>query len=199
MIIVGLTGSIGMGKTTIAQMFQKLGVPIWNADDAVHKLYEGGPAVAQISSVFEDVIDAGGRVNRQKLAHQVLDDKEKLKILQNIIHPMVAADRQEFLEAARTNNAPYVILDIPLLFETNSHKAMDKIIVVSCPLEIQKRRVLARENMTLEKFEQILANQIPSETKAKQADFVIDTSSSLLDSKIQVLELHQNLMELSKS
>lgn len=199
MIIVGLTGSIGMGKTTIAHMFQKLGVPIWNADDTVHKLYEGGPAATQISAVFEDVIDADGKVNRQKLARQVLEDKEKLKKLQNIVHPMVAANRQDFLENARANNVPYVILDIPLLFETNSQRGMDKIIVVSCLPEIQKNRVLARENMTLEKFEQILANQIPSEIKTKQADFVIDTSCSLLDSENQVLELHQNLMELSKS
>ncbi|KAF0117119.1 MAG: dephospho-CoA kinase [Hyphomonadaceae bacterium] len=198
MFIVGLTGSIGMGKTTIAQMFQKLGVPIWNADEVVHKLYETGPAVEQISAVFDDVLTPDGRINRQKLAEQVLNDSSKLKKLQSIVHPMVATNRLQFIDNASKNNVPYIVLDIPLLFETNSQKTVDKVIVVSCRPEIQKQRVLTRENMSEEKFEQILANQIPNETKVKQADFVIETSGSLEDSERQVFELNQKLLELCK-
>jgi|APTNR8051073442_1049403.scaffolds.fasta_scaffold00568_19 dephospho-CoA kinase len=196
MIIVGLTGSIGMGKTTIARMFHALGIAIWNADEVVHRLYSGGPLVTQIAAAFDGVVTKAGAVNRKKLSQVVLKNKEKLSQLQSLVHPLVAADRQQFIANAREKRAPYVILDIPLLFETNSQKAMDKIIVVSCNSEIQRQRVLARQDMTEEKFKQILANQLPSETKAKHADFVIDTSGSLADSEKQVRLLHKKLLGL---
>jgi dephospho-CoA kinase len=179
MLVVGLTGSIAMGKTETARMFARLGYPVFDADAAVHQLYDtGGAAVAMIERAFPGaVIDR--RVDRQELGDQVTGNPEALARLESIVHPLVRARQQEFLDAARKAGHAFVVLDIPLLFETGRDKDVDAVVVVSAPEDVQKARVLARPGMTREKFAAILARQLPDSEKMRRADFVVDTSKGL--------------------
>ena len=176
-IRLGLTGSIGMGKSTVASMFAEEGVPVFDADAAVHRLQgPEGALVAAIERRFPGTTGPEG-VNRGALAERVLGEREALQNLEALVHPAVAREREAFLAAHE--GAPLVLLDIPLLFEAGGWRGVDKIAVVSAPAEIQRARVLARPGMTPEKFERIHARQIPDEEKRARADFVIDTGTSL--------------------
>jgi len=177
MLIIGLTGSIGMGKSTTLQMFAEEGVPVYDADAAVHSVYSS-TAVPVVEAAFPGTT-ADGRVDRQKLSQRVLGNPEALKKLEQIVHPLLGAHRQKFLEDAEKAGAPIVLMDVPLLFETGGEKRMDAVIVVSAPAELQRQRVLARESMTHEKLDAILARQMPDAEKRKRADFVVDTSRGL--------------------
>ena len=177
MLIIGLTGSIGMGKSTTLQMFADEGVPVYDADAAVHAVYSS-TAVPVVEAAFPGTT-ADGKVDRQKLSQRVLGNPEALKKLEQIVHPLLGAHRQKFLEDAEKAGAPIVLMDVPLLFETGGEKRMDAVIVVSAPAELQRERVLARENMTQEKLDAILQRQMPDAEKRKRADFVVDTSRGL--------------------
>lgn len=184
---VGLTGSIGMGKSTIAAMLRDLGVPVFDADAVVHELQgPGGRLVAGIESAFPGTTGRMG-VDRQKLGAQVLGDDGKMARLEAIVHPAVAEERVAFLAAHR--DAPLVVFDIPLLFEKAGAQALDAVIVVSAPSEIQRGRVLARPGMTPEKFESILARQMPDAEKRARADHVIDTGVPLDETRARVAEV----------
>jgi len=174
MIVLGLTGSIGMGKSTTAKMFAEAGVPVHDSDETVHRLY-AGKAAPLVEAVFPGTTDAGV-VDRTKLAGRVLGDAAALKTLEAIVHPLVRADADAFLASHRAAGAPIAVLDIPLLFETGGRSRVDKVVVVTAPPEIQRARVLARPGMNEEKLAAILAKQVPDAEKRRQADFVIDTS-----------------------
>lgn len=177
MIRLGLTGSIGMGKSTVAQMFADEGVPVFDADAAVHRLQgPEGALVEAIEAHFPGTTGVGG-VNRGALAERVLGEPEALRRLEALIHPAVAREREAFL--ADHADSPVVLLDIPLLFEVGGAGQVDRIAVVSAPAEIQRERVLARPGMTAEKLEHILARQLPDAEKRARADFVIPTGGSL--------------------
>ena len=188
MIKIGLTGSIGMGKTETGKIFSELGFPIYNADDVVHKLYEPGQKGAEkIKEVFPNSINSDGSVNRESLSAEVLGNVEKIRVLESIIHPLVGEDREIFFE--ENVDSPAVVLDIPLLFETGGEKFVDIVVVVDAPADIQEERVLSRPNMTKEKLEKIIAEQIPNDIKKEKADFVVDTSVSIEDAKLQVINI----------
>ncbi|CAN7254139.1 dephospho-CoA kinase [Mesorhizobium amorphae] len=174
MIVLGLTGSIGMGKSTTAKMFAEAGVPVHDSDETVHRLY-AGKAAPLVEAVFPGTTDAGV-VDRTRLAGRVLGDAAALKTLEAIVHPLVRADADAFLASHRASGAPIAVLDIPLLFETGGRSRVDKVVVVTAPPEIQRARVLARPGMNEEKLAAILAKQVPDAEKRRQADFVIDTS-----------------------
>lgn len=186
MKIVGLTGSIGMGKTATADMFREFGIPVFDADAAVHGLQaKGGKAMPAIETAFPGVV-TDGVLDRAALGKIVFADAAAKKTLENIMHPMVAEERIAFFEAAEENKAPFVVLDIPLLYETGGHKGCHHVVVVSAPLEIQRDRVLKRPGMTPEKFEQILASQAPDADKRAQADYVIETDKGFDHARAQV-------------
>jgi dephospho-CoA kinase len=174
MIILGLTGSIGMGKSTTAKLFEEAGVPVYDADAAVHKIYDGEAAPA-IEAAFPGTT-ADGKVDRNKLSAKVVHDPAAMKRLEQIVHPMLGASRQKFLHDAEQSGAPVAVVDIPLLFETGGEKRVDAVVVVTTTPEIQRQRILERDNMTGEKLEAILARQLPDAEKRKRADFVVDTS-----------------------
>ena len=174
MIVLGLTGSVGMGKSATAKMFADEGVPVFDADAAVHRLYEG-EAAPPIAAAFPAAVSAG-RVDRERLSRAVVGNSEAFARLEAIIHPLVRKAREKFIAAAKAEGAEIVVLDIPLLFETGGEHEVDKIVVVSAPQPVQKERVLARAGMTEEKFGAIVAKQMPDSEKRKRADFVIDTS-----------------------
>lgn len=177
MIVLGLTGSIGMGKSTTAAMFREAGVPVHDSDEAVHRLY-AGLAAPLIEEAFPGTV-VGGVVDRNRLAARVIDDKPALKRLEAIIHPLVRADAAAFLVRHREAGVPVVVLDIPLLFETQGRERVDKVVVVTAPAEVQRARVLARPGMTEEKFAAILRLQVPDAEKRRLADFVIDTGQGM--------------------
>lgn len=194
MKIVAITGSIGMGKSTVASMFEDLGAKVWSADAAVHRLYEkGGAAVEPIRGLFPEVIEDGA-VDRTKLASIVLNSKEKLDALEKIVHPLVGGDQSAFLKEAMESDAPMTLLDIPLLFENGSDRFFSTVIVVSAPLEVQKARVLARPGMTEDKFEAILAEQMPDAEKRAKADIIIETDQSLDETRAQVAMIWRDLI-----
>ncbi|MCK0120763.1 dephospho-CoA kinase [Loktanella sp. F6476L] len=173
MITLGLTGSIGMGKSTTAQMFADLGVPVWDADAAVHRIYSvGGTAVGPVSDVYPMAI-TNGAVDRGKLKDMMADREGVLEKIQEIVHPLVAADRQAFLDDHK--DADFVLLDIPLLFETGAEKWIDVTICVSAPADVQENRVLSRKGMTKQAFDMILSHQMPDADKRAKADHVIET------------------------
>lgn len=187
MFILGLTGSLGMGKSTTAKFFAEEGVPVHDADAAVHRLYEG-EAAAQIEAVFPGTT-AGGRVDRNLLARRVLNDQEAMRKLEDIVHPLVRASEERFLAGAARNNAAVAVLDIPLLFETGGDGRCDAVVVVSAPADIQRTRMLERPGMTEQKFAAILAKQMPDEEKRKRADFVVDTSKGFDAARVQVRDI----------
>jgi dephospho-CoA kinase len=177
MIVLGLTGSIGMGKSTTAKLFAEAGVPVYDADAAVHRLYEG-EAVAAIEAAFPGTT-VDGKVDRNKLSAQVVHDAAAIKRLEGIVHPMLGASRQKFLRDAEQSGAPVAVVDVPLLFETGGEKRVDAVVVVTTTPEIQRQRVLARDNMSVERLDAILARQLPDGEKRQRADFVVDTSHGL--------------------
>jgi dephospho-CoA kinase len=174
MFILGLTGSLGMGKSATARFFAEQGVPVHDADAVVHRLYEG-EAAAAIEAAFPGTT-AGGKVDRDKLAARVLDDGAALKRLEAIVHPLVQEAERRLLAEAEARGEKVVVLDIPLLFETGGEKRVDAVVVVTAPPEVQRSRVLERPGMTVGKLEAILAKQMPDEEKRRRADFVVDTS-----------------------
>ena len=193
MKVLGLTGSIGMGKSTVAAMFEEAGVPVFDADAAVHELQgPGGALVETIEAAFPGTTGARG-VDRAKLGAQVLGDAEALTRLEAIVHPAVAAMRQRFLDENR--DEPLIVFDIPLLFEKGGGAGLDAVAVVSAPAEVQRARVLARPGMTPEKFERILALQMPDAEKRARADFVIDTGVPHEDTRAQVRQLVSCLLD----
>ena len=172
---LGLTGSIGMGKSTTAEFFREAGVPVWDADDAVHRLYAaGGAAVGPISSLCPDAIQYGA-VDRAALKAWIAADESALKKIESVVHPLVAADRAQFLSDHA--DAPILLLDIPLLFETNAETWLDGVLVVTTSPEEQRRRVMTRPGMDEETFHTILARQTPDAEKCARADFIIETIS----------------------
>ena len=184
MITVGLTGSIGMGKSTVAQMFADAGVPVFDADETVHQLQgPGGALVEAIEAAFPGTTGEEG-VDRAALREIVLGDQAALARLEALVHPAVARARDAFLAA--NGEAPVVLLDVPLLFEAGGWAAVDRVVVVSAPAEVQRARVLARPGMTVERFESILARQMPDAEKRARADFVIATDGPLEDTRAQV-------------
>jgi dephospho-CoA kinase len=197
MTTLGLTGSIGMGKSTVAQMFADEGVPVFDADAAVHRLQgPAGALVAEIEARFPGTTGPEG-VNRTALAERVLGEREALQNLEALVHPAVARERQLFLEANAA--APLVVLDIPLLFETGGAARVDKVAVVSAPAEVQRARVLARPGMTVEKFERILALQFPDAEKRARADFVIPTGGELATTRAAVRAIIAGLADSADS
>ena len=177
MIVLGLTGSIGMGKSTTAKMFADAGVPVHDSDETVHRLYSG-KAAPLVEAAFPGTVVAGS-VDRTELARRVLGNAAALKTLETIIHPLVRADAEAFLARHREAGAPLVVLDIPLLFETGGRNRVDKVVVVTAPADIQRARVLERPGMSEEKLAAILAKQVPDAEKRRQADFVIDTGEGM--------------------
>jgi dephospho-CoA kinase len=181
MVILGLTGSIGMGKSTAARMFRVLGVPVYDSDAAVHRLLaRGGAAVGPVEAIFPGVVD-DGRVDRQRLAARVFGDPEALERLERILHPKVRWATLEFLKQQARARRPIVVLDIPLLFETGGEQLCDAVVVVSAPASVQVSRVLYRAGMTRERFEAIAAKQMSDKEKRRRADFVVWTGGSKRD------------------
>ena len=189
MYLIGLTGSIGMGKTQTAALFEEEGVPRYDADAAVHGLYEvGGAAVGPIGELFPEAV-RDGAVDRAALGRIVLKDGTKLAALEKMVHPLAGATQVDFLNAQMAAGATHVLLDIPLLFETGGHEFVDCVVVVSAPPDIQRARVLERPGMTEEKFADILAKQVPDSDKRAAADFIVDSSVSVADAHRQVKEI----------
>jgi len=197
-IIVGLTGSIGMGKSETAKMFAAEGVPVFDADAAVHSLQaKGGAAIAPIEAVFPSVITEGV-LDRGKLGEIIFSDTEAKATLEAIIHPMVGDMRTGFFQKAKTNNVPFVVLDIPLLFETHGDKACHKVVVASAPGDVQRGRVLKRPGMTVEKFEKILGKQLPDAEKRAKADYIVETDKGLDYARQQVATIVKTLRDISQ-
>jgi dephospho-CoA kinase len=193
MITVGLTGSIGMGKSTTAEMFAAAGAPVYDADAEVRRLYAvNGAAVAPVEAAFPGVV-VDGAVDRGRLGERVLGDPEALARLNQIVWPLMGAARAAFFEQARASGAPIVVLDIPLLLETGGERNVDATVVVSAPAEMQRARVLGRPGMTTEKFEAILAAQMPDAEKRQKADYVVDTSQGLEVARRQVTAILADL------
>jgi dephospho-CoA kinase len=184
MFILGLTGSLGMGKSTTARLFAEEGVPVHDADAVVHRLYEG-EAVPAIESAFPGTT-AGGKVDRDKLSARVLRSPEALKRLEAIIHPLVQEAERDFLARAGVRGAAIALLDIPLLFETGADQRVDAVVVVSAAPDVQRARVLERPGMTAEKLEALLARQMPDAEKRRRANFVVDTGHGIEAARAQI-------------
>ncbi|MCK9918368.1 dephospho-CoA kinase [Microbacteriaceae bacterium K1510] len=187
MFVLGLTGSLGMGKSTTAKFFAEEGVPVHDADASVHKLYEA-EAVPLIEAAFPGTT-ANGKVDRDKLAKQVLGNAAAIKQLEAIVHPLVAEVRERFLREAKQNGAKVAVLDIPLLYETGGDARCDAVVVVSAPADVQRARAFERPGMTEEKFTAILAKQMPDAEKRARADFVVDTSQGYEAAHQQVRDI----------
>ena len=195
MIVLGLTGSIGMGKSTTTAMFADLGALVWNADDAVHRLYApGGAAVDPVGAAFPGVV-VDGAVDRTRLAEALGRDETAFRRLESIVHPLVAEGRAADLEAASAAGAKLAVLDIPLLFETGGDAHVDAVVVVTADPDIQAERVLARPGMTRERFEAILARQLPDAEKRARADFVIDTGRGLEAARADVAAIVETVLD----
>ena len=186
-IFLGLTGSIGMGKSTTAQFFSEAGIPVHDSDATVHRLYRG-EAVPLIEEAFPGTT-LEGSVDRTALAKHVVGNEIAMKKLETIIHPLVRREERAFRKYQTDSKQPLAILDVPLLFETNGDQRVDGIIVVTAPAEIQRDRVLSRDGMTAEKFEAILNRQTPDSEKRSKADFIVDTSQGYEAAKSAVLEI----------
>jgi len=193
MIILGLTGSIGMGKSTTAKLFAEAGVPVYDADATVHKLYEG-EAVPFIEAAFPGTT-VNGKVDRARLSAKVVHDPAAIKRLEAIVHPMLGASRRKFLDDAVRSGAPVAVVDGPLLYETGGEKRVDAVVVVTTTPENQRQRILARDNMSEEKLDAILARQLPDAEKRKRADFLVDTSHGLDPVRVRIRDI---LVEAAK-
>jgi dephospho-CoA kinase len=187
MFVLGLTGSIGMGKSATAKMFAEEGVPVHDADAVVHALYEG-EATPLIEAAFPGTTGSG-KVDRDKLGRRVLGDAEAILRLEAIVHPLVAAARDKFLGEAERNGAAVAVLDIPLLYETKGDARCDAVVVVSAPAALQRQRAMERPGMTEQKLETIIAKQIPDAEKRRRADFVVDTSQGFDHARAQVRDI----------
>lgn len=193
MIVLGLTGSIGMGKSTTAKFFKQKGIPVYDADETVHQLYQDESVIKRITAIFDDCL-TDNHIDRAKISRQIVQDPAKLVSLEKIIHPLVREKENAFVATHRKNGDKLVVLDIPLLFETGGLERVDKIAVVSAPLEIQRQRVLQRDGWTEEKFQAVLARQIPDSEKRMRADFIIDTSKGLEYAENEVDNIISHLM-----
>jgi dephospho-CoA kinase len=187
MRVLGLTGSIGMGKSTTAKLFAEAGVPVYDADATVHLIYEGEAAPAVEAAFPGTTID--GKVDRNKLSAQVVHDPVAMERLEQIVHPMLLSHHQKFIEDAERSGVPVAVVDVPLLFETGGEKRVDAVVVVTTDPETQRRRILARDNMTGEKLDAILARQLPDQEKRKRADFIVDTSHGLDPVRARIKEI----------
>jgi dephospho-CoA kinase len=196
MLILGLTGSIGMGKSTTAKLFAEAGVPVYDADAAVHILYEG-EAVPAIEAAFPGTT-VNGKVDRNKLSARVVHDPAAIKRLEQIVHPMLGASRQKFLDDAERSGAPVAVVDVPLLFETGGEKRVDAVVVVTTTPEIQRQRILARDNMTSEKLDAILARQLPDAEKRRRADFVVDTSDGTDPVRLRIRDILNEAVKMPR-
>jgi dephospho-CoA kinase len=196
MIILGLTGSIGMGKSTTAKLFAEAGVPVYDADAAVHQIYEGEAAPA-VEAAFPGTT-VGGRVDRNKLSARVVHNPAAIRRLEAIVHPMLGASRQKFFEDAEQSGAPVAVVDVPLLYETGGEKRVDAVVVVTTTPEIQRERILARDNMTIEKLDAILARQLPDAEKRKRADFVVDTSDGLDPVRARIRDILEQAVKMPR-
>lgn len=194
MIILGLTGSIGMGKSTTAKLFAEAGVPVYDADATVHQLYEGEAAPA-IEAAFPGTT-TGGKVDRQKLSARVVHDPAAMKQLEQIVHPMLGASRQKFFADAERAGAPVAVVDVPLLYETGGEKRVDAVVVVTTSPENQRARIMARGTMTSEALDSILARQLPDAEKRQRADFVVDTSDGLDPVRVQIRDILQQVVKM---
>ena len=197
MIVLGLTGSIGMGKSTTARMFVEQGVPVHDSDEAVHRLYAGA-AAPLVEAAFPGTT-RDGVVDRALLAARILGDADAIRRVEAIVHPLVRADADAFLARARASGAPIAVLDIPLLFETSGTGRVDKVVVVTAPAEVQRQRVLARPGMTEEKFRAILARQVPDAEKRRLADFIVDSSQGMEAARDQVRAIIDALVDRASS
>jgi dephospho-CoA kinase len=196
MIVLGLTGSIGMGKSTTATLFAEAGVPVYDADATVHMLYEG-EAVPAIEAAFPGTT-ADGKVDRNKLSARVVHDPAAIKRLEQIVHPMLGASRQKFLNDAERSGAPVAVVDVPLLFETGGEKRVDAVVVVTTTPDLQRQRILARDNMTSEKLDAILARQLPDAEKRRRADFVVDTSDGLDPVRLRIRDILNEAVKMPR-
>jgi len=196
MFILGLTGSIGMGKSTTAKMFAEEGVPVQDADAVVHRLYEG-EATPQIEAAFPGTTK-DGKVDRVNLGQRVLGDTAAIKRLEQIVHPLVAAARERFLDEAARSGATVAVLDIPLLFETKGDERCDAVVVVTAPADMQRQRAFERPGMTEQKLAAIMANQTADAEKRKRADFVVDTSQGFEHARAQVRDILKVVAKMPK-
>ena len=196
MIVLGLTGSIGMGKSTTAKLFAEAGVPVYDADAAVHMLYEG-EAVPAIEAAFPGTT-VDGKVDRNRLSARVVHDPAAIKRLEQIVHPMLSASRQKFMDDAERSGAPVAVVDVPLLFETGGEKRVDAVVVVTATPELQRQRILARDNMTSEKLDAILARQLPDAEKRGRADFVVDTSGGLDPVRLRIRDILNEAVKMPR-
>jgi dephospho-CoA kinase len=187
MIILGLTGSIGMGKSTTAKLFAEAGVPVYDADATVHRLYEG-EAVPLIEAAFPGTT-VDGKVDRARLSARVVHDPAAMKQLEGIVHPMLGASRRKFLEDAERSGVPVAVVDVPLLYETGGEKRVDAVVVVTTSPENQRERIMARGTMTNEVLDSILGRQLPDPEKRKRADFVVDTSHGLDPVRVRIRDI----------
>ena len=187
MLVLGLTGSIGMGKSTTAKLFEEAGVPVYDADATVHKIYEG-EAVPAIEAAFPGTV-VDGKVDRALLSAKVVHDPAAMKRLEQIVHPMLRSHHQTFLDDAESSGAAVAVVDVPLLFETGGEKRVDAVVVVTTSPIVQRERILARDNMTPEKLDAILARQMPDAEKRKRAEFVVDTSHGLDPVRARIHEI----------
>lgn len=194
MIVVGLTGSIGMGKSTTARLFGAHGDAVHDADAAVHRLYRGA-AVSPVGEAFPGVV-VDGEVDRRRLSAAVLGNAEAMARLEAIVHPLVRAEEERFLAAARAEGRRIAVLDIPLLLETGRDRDVDVVVVASAPETVQRARVLARPGMTPERFEAILARQMPDAQKRRRAHFIVETGTSVEDAARQVAAIRQACLRL---
>jgi dephospho-CoA kinase len=194
MIILGLTGSIGMGKSTTAKLFAEAGVPVYDADATVHQIYEAEAAPA-IEAAFPGTT-SDGKVDRVRLSKVVVNDPAAMKRLEKIVHPMLRAHHQTFLDDAERSGAPVAVVDVPLLFETGGDKRVDAVVVVTTSPEVQRDRILARDNMNSEKLDAILARQMPDAEKRKRADFVVDTSHGLEPVRAQIRDILEQVVNM---
>lgn len=192
--LLGLTGSIGMGKSTTARLFAEAGVPVWDADDAVHRLYDGSEGDAVIGQLAPEAV-AAGRVDRERLRDAVAADPGLLPRLEKVVHPLVSADRERFV--AMHGDAPILVFDVPLLYETHAESWLDGVLVVTAPSDVQRTRVLARPGMTMEMLERILARQTTDAEKRARADFIIATDRGVEAARADVLALIAQLKEES--
>ena len=191
MLVIGLTGGIGTGKSAAAERFAEHGIPVFNGDLCVHRLYEG-EAVATIETAFPGVAK-DGRIDRKLLSERIAGSPERLLRLERIVHPLVVAAELDFLRAAEKDGAPLAVLEIPLLFETGADSRVDVTVVTSAPREVQRARVLSRPGMTADKLEHLLARQLPDAERRARADYVVDSGTSLADMRIEIDKLIESL------